>query len=65
MSTMDAARRAATRDCDHPDEYVRLGDHPDVTGRFVPEDINGDDLYCLRCERDILADNPPPLRRRS
>jgi hypothetical protein len=53
MSSMDEARRQATRDCKHPQEYRRLGIHPDVTGRWVPEDIDPDAVYCLRCERPI------------
>lgn len=40
-------------DCEHPGEYLRMGDHPDVTGRWVPEDIDRDTLYCLRCEMPV------------
>ena len=40
-------------DCEHPGEYLRMGDHPDVTGRWVPEDIKPNWLYCLRCEQEV------------
>jgi hypothetical protein len=39
--------------CEHPDEYRRVGNHPDVVGRWVHEDIDPACLYCLRCEREI------------
>jgi hypothetical protein len=46
---------AMLRQCDHPGEYLRMGDHDDMTSRFVPEELEPDSLYCLRCEREIEA----------
>lgn len=46
-------RWAALADCEHPGEYLRMGDHPDMTGRFGPDDLDPDMLYCARCERAI------------
>lgn len=60
--SMDAARQEAMGDCEHPGEYLRMGDHPEMTGRFVPEDLKPDTLYCLRCERAIEDGFPYPVR---
>jgi hypothetical protein len=50
----------ALADCEHPGGYLRMGDHPDMTGRFVPTDLDPDTLYCTRCERaiEVLAGDP-------
>jgi hypothetical protein len=29
-----------------------MGDHPDMV-RFVPDDVDPDTLYCLRCEQEV------------
>lgn len=52
-------------ECDHPGEYLRMGDHSDMTSRFVPEDLDPDTLYCLRCEGEVdleveSPDTSPP-----
>ena len=46
-------RWTALEACEHPGEYLRMGDHPDMAGRFVPDDLDPDALYCARCERAI------------
>lgn len=40
--------------CDHPQEYIRVGDHPDVVSRFIPNDVHDSDIICLRCEEIVV-----------
>lgn len=51
--------------CEHPGEYLRMGDHPDVTGRWVPEDIDPNTLYCLRCEQEVPEITAATVERRT
>lgn len=39
--------------CPHEGEYLRMGDHPDVTGRFEAGEFQSNDLVCLHCETSI------------
>jgi len=43
-------------DCQHPHAYERPGDHPDVTGRWIPQDIDTDVHHCMRCEETMVSD---------